>query len=86
MPYVEVWVDKEPCYGTCDEAKEAEILARKIEEAVIHLRQGYVDAALQALTEDPAIPLKQPDAIARAYGQWKEGRLAGFTNYRFDPP
>lgn len=81
MPYVEVWVDDEPCDGTCSSSKEVEKLEMKIEEAERLLRGGYVDAALHALSGDPATSCRHPRDMEAAYESWKRGRLPGFTNY-----
>lgn len=79
MPYVEVWVDDPECNGkTCGAAHERDVLEGKIEEAVDLLRAGDAVAALSALTDDPACGCKSPKAIARAYEQWKTGKLEGF--------
>jgi hypothetical protein len=81
MPYVEIWVDNEPCDGSCDEAREAQKLKDKIDEAVSHLREGHIAAALQSLTEDKALPCKTPCEIESRYEQWRKGQLPGFENY-----
>lgn len=78
MPYVEVWVDYEPCDGTCDDAKEAKRLQAIIDEAERHLRTGDADAALHVLTNDPILCMKSPSQMASEYEAWKQGRLAGF--------
>lgn len=82
MPFVEVWVDAEPCDGTCDEAREAEQLKARIEEAVALLRTGSPRAALEALTDDEPRTLKTPNEIASRYKDWKNGLLPGFSNFR----
>ena len=79
MTYVEVWVDDAPCDGTCEDADEREQLEARIEEAVRLLRSGYPTEALQALTDDYALPCTSPGAIASKYDAWKDGRLPGFV-------
>lgn len=85
MPYVEVWVDHD-CDGSCKHAKDAQKETDKldavIKEAERLLRLGYADAALHALTNDAAIPVKAPESIAQNYEAWKRGKLRGFTNYK----
>lgn len=81
MPYVEVWVDEEACDGTCASGKELDGLKAVVAEAVHHLRHGDSEAALHALTNDPAIPLKTPKEISDAYQKWKAGNLTGFIPY-----
>lgn len=80
MPYVEVWIDEEPCDGTCEGATDAKRLQAKVDEAESHLRAGNPEAALAALTEEGSV-LKSPAELASKYKTWKEGRLPGFTNY-----
>lgn len=55
MPYVEVWVDEE-CDGDCASARPLGRSQAKIDEAERHLRSGYFDAALHALTDDATLP------------------------------
>lgn len=81
MPYVEVWVDDEPCDGTCESSKTAEKLQAMVDEAVQFLRDGDAEAALHALTDDGSIPMKSPSMIKSGYALWKAGKLPGFTNY-----
>lgn len=81
MPYIKVWVDEEPCDGTCSSAKEVEKLEEKIEEAERLLRCGYIEAALHALSGDPATSCRHPRDMETAYEKWKKGNLPGFTNY-----
>jgi hypothetical protein len=80
MPYVSVYVDPEPCDGSCTNAKELRALQAKIDEAERLIRAGYFDAALHALTNGPALPIKSPEEIASKYHQWKQGKLSGFAN------
>ncbi|MFG6566710.1 hypothetical protein [Sulfitobacter sp. 1A13679] len=80
MPYVEVWIDEEPCDGTCEGATDAKRLQAKVDEAERHLRAGDPEAALAALTGEPSV-LKSPDWIAERYKTWQAGKLPGFTNY-----
>ena len=82
MPYVQVWVDEDPCDGDCESAEEARELEAKIKEAESLLRRGEAEAALHALTGDPSIPIKSPNEMASDYARWKEGKLPGFTNYQ----
>lgn len=85
MPYVEVWVDDAACDGQCGAGKEVDRLEAMIAEAERLLRAGYYDAALHALTNDAAIPVKDPSQIAKSYEAWKKGRLPGFANYKAAP-
>ena len=78
MPFVQVWVDEGECDGDCEAAREADALEAKIQEAERLLRMGYADAALHALTGDPAMMHKSPAEISAQYQAWKEGRLDGF--------
>ncbi|WP_413219073.1 hypothetical protein [Tritonibacter mobilis] len=80
MPYVEVWVDDEPCDGKCESADEAKRLQAIIDEAEMHLRNGDAAAALAALSED-AVAMKTPGEIAARYKDWQAGKLPGFANY-----
>lgn len=82
MPMVEVWVDDAVCDDSCAAAKERDRLEDVIAEAVRLLRAGESLAALHALTNDPALPVKRPEHILEDYQRWKDGRLPGFTNYR----
>lgn len=84
MPYVEVWVDDAECDGECGAGKEVTRLESIIAEAELLLRAGYYDAALHALTNDAAIPVKDPSHIAKSYEVWKKGRLPGFSNFKPD--
>lgn len=80
MPYVEVWVDKEPCDGSCESADELRKVQAKIDEAERLLRAGEPVAALHALTDDETLPVKSPAEIAENYKLWKEGKLPGWTS------
>lgn len=82
MPYVEVWVDEEPCDGECESAKEAEELQAKLDEVERLLRAGEPIAALHVITEDPALMVKSPREIAMRYEDLKDGLLEGFELYR----
>ena len=80
MPMVEVWIDNEPCDGTCGASKEAENLDAQIQEAIMHLNMGDPESALAALGER-CPHRKSPESIKGAYAIWKSGKLPGFTNY-----
>lgn len=78
MPYVEVWVDSEPCDGDCGYASDLESLEARVDEAVKLLRLGYTSEAFQVLTDDGSLPCKSPREIASKYYDWKSGKLPGF--------
>ena len=81
MPYVQVWVEDEPCDGTCAGCLEADSLKMSVDEAIRHLSSGDVESALGALGKD-GVNRKDPSSIKSAYERWKMGKLPGFTNYQ----
>ena len=81
MPFVEVWVDDEPCDGTCKHADQRDEALVKIDEAVRLLRQGEVKAALHALTGDAELGVKSPKEIEAQYARFKKGELPGFVRF-----
>lgn len=81
MPYVQVWVDDEPCDGTCEGCVDAAKRKDQMDDAIMHLRNGNAEAALEALgAEHP--DRKSAESLKQAYETWKRGGLPGFTNYK----
>ena len=81
MPYVQVWVDEEPCDGSCVDARNVERLEGVIMEAISLIRTVDAAAALCVLTGDNSVPMKTPKEIENAYRAWQKNSLPGFTNY-----
>ena len=82
MPYIQVWVDDADCDGDCEAGKQVIGLQAQIDEAIGLLSLGCADAALSVLHGEAVTNLKSPREIERAYKQWRECALPGFTNYK----
>ena len=78
MPYVEVWVDDEPCDGTCSSGKSLDELEAKLHRAIEILRDGDAEGALYVLSEESLPGRSDPKRMAAAYAEWKRGKLPGF--------
>ncbi len=86
MPFVdvdvEVWVDPEPCDGTCARSHDAKRLQEVADEARHWLILGDPASALSVLTDGLDPCAKTPEVMAQEYALWISGKLPGFIGWK----